>query len=57
MTEFKLVGTLILVLLLQLCLLPFRAVAFVFQFIESFCRIIKDTINNLIKSIMSELKQ
>ena len=55
MQELKLVGVLISSLLLQLCLLPFRAVSFIFAVIEGSARIIKKTINNFIKATQDEI--
>ena len=55
MTELKLVGTLILTLIIQGCFIPFRIVAFVFSVIESVAKIIKETINHLIKLIQNEM--
>lgn len=56
MQELKLVTKVLISLLVQLCLFPFKVISFVFKMVEVSGRIFKKTINYFIESIEEEMK-
>ena len=57
MTEIKLVGKLLLSVLLQIAFIPFKLASFACEVVEKVGKISKETINNFIKIVQSEVKK
>lgn len=55
MKEIELLGTLILMFIFKIILLPFYIISYLFLFVEKCANILKETINSFIKLIEGEV--